>query len=111
MIKILSLIRDYEDWGEGEDDFVVQYELQIGLENSADYSNFSFDVISPKRLERSICDKDIEIGYGLMIMTDFNTKLVEHTVERLVRMSFGKDYDETVCQLSRYFRRRMDRDD
>ncbi|MED4023653.1 Imm8 family immunity protein [Priestia aryabhattai] len=107
MLVIKALTNIHEDWGESFEDFCIYYQLDVGLEGVEGASDmFSFEVISPARLDNVI--EDIEIGRGYLIMKDYDQNKVEQTVKRLVEMSREEDLEDALKNLSKYFRWDMD---
>lgn len=105
IVKALTII--HEDWGGTFDDFCIYYQLDVGLEDVEGVSDmFSFEVISPVRLNNVI--DGIEIGRGYLIMQEYDQNKVEQTVKRLVEMSKEEDLEDALKNLSAYFRWDMD---
>lgn len=106
---IKALTKGFEDWGDDIDDFYVSYELDVGpkeIKCAADL--FNFTVVSPKRLEKMVCDGNVEIGRGYFIMTDFNETSIRATVERIIKKCQVDDFEKTNINLSKYFKWEMD---
>ncbi|CUB33658.1 Imm8 family immunity protein [Bacillus spizizenii] len=105
MLEIKALTKDYENWGEDADDFYVSFELDVGLHDIPGASDlFTFNVLSPKRLDKILESTEIELGHGYFIMRDFNIKTVNSTVETIMNKCKDDDYDKYVNNLSQYFK-------
>lgn len=110
MIVVKAITNINEDWGEEADDFFISYQVDVGLENVLGATDmFSFDVISPKRLSKMLESTYIEVGRGLLLMNDFDQNKVINTVERLVKISQEEKEEDTLSNLSKYFRWDMDK--
>jgi hypothetical protein len=100
MLEIKALTKDYENWGEDSDDFYVSFELDVGQQDIQGASDlFTFNVISPKRLERMLESTEIEIGHGYFIMKDFNIKTINATVEKIMNKCKDEDYEQNIKNL------------
>ncbi len=109
MLIIKALTKMLEDWGDDGDDFYIYYHIDIGPEEIHGASDlFSFELISPKRLQRMTYEGDIIIGRGCIITGDFNEKKLEETVNRIVSKCSHTDITKANYNLSRYFRWEMD---
>ncbi|MNC39710.1 hypothetical protein D3C75_883800 [compost metagenome] len=109
MLVIKALTQVYEDWGEDVDDFFITFQVDIGCKEivgSADM--FTFDVVTPKRLEKIIADSSVEIGRGYIFMNDFNVKFVESLVNTIISKCQNDDYNLAMKDISKYFRWEMD---
>jgi len=102
-----ELTRLHEEWKE-PDDFYLLFQACIGPKDANGSEVFSFEVVSPKRLERIISKSRIEVGRGYLIMNDFDINLVETTVNRLIKISQNNDIDKLINNLSKFFRWEMD---
>lgn len=109
MLTIKALTRDFEDWGEDADDFYVCFQVDIGYKDILGAGDmFTFEVVSPKRLEKIIKDSNIEIGRGYLIMNDFDMRYIESTVNNIVSKCQNPDYELAMKGISKYFRWEMD---
>jgi hypothetical protein len=109
MLVIKALTKMYEDWGEDVDDFYITYHVDIGPEEINGASDlFSFELISPKRLDRMLNEEEITIGRGYLIARDFNIKRLETTINRIIGKCEDNDIEKSYNNLSKYFRWEMD---
>ncbi|WP_025723419.1 Imm8 family immunity protein, partial [Paenibacillus polymyxa] len=80
MLIIKALTKMYDDWGEDIDDFYITYSIEIGPSEINGASDmFSFELVSPKRLDRMTDQGDIIIGHGHFIAKDFNENTLKAT--------------------------------
>jgi len=89
--------------------FCISFQVDIGCEDilgSADM--FTFDVVSPTRLEKIVEDTNIEIGRGYLIMNDFNVNYIESMVNNIISKCKNEEYDIAMNAISKYFRWEMD---
>ncbi|MFB5676357.1 Imm8 family immunity protein [Paenibacillus terreus] len=109
MLVIKTLTRIYEDWGDDIDDFYITDHIDIGPKEINGASDlFSFELVSPKRLERMADQGGIIIGRGHMITSDFNENKLEETLSRIVNKCADDDISKANNNLSKYFRWEMD---
>lgn len=109
MLIIKAFTKDFENWGEEADDFFISYQIDIGPEEIEHESYlYTIDIISPYRLEKNISDGTVEIGRGYFIMNDFNSKIVQEKILRLINICDNSDYQKSYVQLSKYMRWEMD---
>lgn len=109
MSIIKALTRAFEDWGDDVDDFYVTHQINIDPKEINGASDlFSFDLISPKRLDRMIGHGDIIIGRGHMITSDFNENKLEELLSRIINKCSDDDINKVYINLSKYFRWEMD---
>lgn len=109
MYIIKALTKIHENWGEDADDFHLTYHIDIGPNEVNDASDlFSFDLISAKRLNSILDQGGIVVGRGYFIMNDFNIKVLESTIKRLIKKCEDSDSEKTYTNLSKYFRWEMD---
>lgn len=105
MIELKALTIISEDWGDVYTDFCIYFQLDVGPKDILHASNvFSFDVVSPKRLEKITEKTNIEIGRGYLIMSDYNLNTVTATVERIINKCCVDDFEVSLEKLSKYFR-------
>ncbi|MED4781960.1 Imm8 family immunity protein [Brevibacillus choshinensis] len=105
MIELKALTIISEDWGETVDDFCIFFQLDVGPKDIPHASDlFSFDVVSPKRLEKIIEKTNIEIGRGYLVMNDFNLNTITTIVERIIKKCCLDDFEISLEKLSKYFR-------
>ncbi|WP_311079290.1 Imm8 family immunity protein [Paenibacillus polymyxa] len=109
MLIIKALTKIYEDWGEDIDDFYITYSIDIGPSEINGASDmFSFELISPKRLDRMADQGDIIIGHGHFIAKDFNENTLEATLNRIINKCADNDINKAYKNLSAYFHWEMD---
>ena len=109
MLIIKALTKVFEDWGEDESDFFVSYQVDIGL-SEVEFSSdmFSFDVISPKRLEGILKSDVLRFGKGMILMNDFNQKEVEKKVNELLGFCEQLNEKDAYMNISKYLRWEME---
>ncbi|WP_232699183.1 Imm8 family immunity protein [Brevibacillus daliensis] len=108
VVKAITNVNEY--WGEEADDFLISYQVDVGLENILGSTDmFSFEVISTKRLSKIVESTHLEIGRGLLIMNDYDHGKVVTTVERIINLSQEEEDEETLLNISKYFRWDMDK--
>lgn len=100
--KIKAINKTIESWGENFDDFYIQIQADIGPEGDKGSETFTFYAASPKRLQNLIDDKQIEMGRGLLIMNDFDIRLIESAIERIVSTCMRETWEEVAMLISRY---------
>lgn len=104
-MQLQALTKVFENWGAEIDDFLISYQLDVGPDEVDHASDlFTFDVVSPKRLNKILITSEVEIGRGYLIMNDFDENKVMTTVKRLIRSSYSSDFELSLVSLSRYFR-------
>ncbi|MFM9281440.1 Imm8 family immunity protein [Paenibacillus jiagnxiensis] len=109
MLIIKALTKVHEDWGDEIDDFYITYHIDIGPKDINGASDlFSFELISPKRIERMVGLGDIIIGHGHFITSDFNEMILEATLNRIINKCTDDDINKAYNNLSKYFRWEMD---
>ncbi|MFE4201757.1 Imm8 family immunity protein [Aneurinibacillus aneurinilyticus] len=109
MLMIKALTKMYEDLGEGVDDFYITYNVDIGpVEINGASDTFSFELVSPTRLDRMLGQDNIIIGRGHFIARDFNIKSLEATINRIIKKCEDDDIERAYENLSKYFRWEMD---
>ncbi|WP_047154920.1 Imm8 family immunity protein [Aneurinibacillus tyrosinisolvens] len=105
MVELKALTIINEEWGEGEDDFIVFLQIDIGeITIDAPSDLFTINVVSPRRLSKILKESEIEIGHGYFIMNDFNFSIIERKILRIIEISQNKSYEKSICILSKYFR-------
>ncbi|MEK4730872.1 Imm8 family immunity protein [Paenibacillus sp. SEL3] len=109
MLAIKALTKIFEDWGEDIDDFYITYHVDIGPKEISGASDlFSFELVSPKRLDRMVGQGSIIIGRGHIITSDFNEKKLEETLSHIINKCSDDDINKANHNLSKYFRWEMD---
>ncbi|MEC0232975.1 Imm8 family immunity protein [Paenibacillus kribbensis] len=109
MLVIKALTKIFEDWGDDIDDFYITYHVDIGPKEISGASDlFSFELISPKRLDRMVGQGSIIIGRGHIITSDFNEKKLEETLSNIINKCSDDDINKANHNLSKYFRWEMD---
>lgn len=109
MLVVRAITRIFEDWGDDIDDFYITYHVDIGpkeIDGASDL--FSFELISPKRLDRMAGQGDIIIGRGHLITSDFNENNLEKTLSYIINNCTDDDINKAYNNLSKYFRWEMD---
>ncbi len=97
-----------EDW-KSPDNFYIYFQINVEInEKEGNYELFSFIVVSPKRLEGIVTERGIEIGRGYLIMNDFDVNIVEMTVKRLINLCKTNNSEQTITNLSKFFKWEMD---
>lgn len=99
-LKELSLISKHI--GETSLDFWAMFEAQIGPSGENWSETFTFNIISPKWLARTLKKNDIEIGHGMFILATFNPSLVEITIKKLLKNCERMSWEEVVFSICRY---------
>lgn len=105
-MKMLAKIS--EDWT-APDNFYVYFQVNIEINAIAEsYELFSFIVVSPRRLGEIAGESGLEIGRGYLITNDYNIKIIEETVVRIIDISkIGTD-EQIINNLSKFFKWEMD---
>lgn len=101
---IKSTFVSFENWGEEYDDFWVSIELDIGPEEGMGAETFTFNVTSPKRLEKMVDESDIEFGRGLIIMKDYNYEKVVNRINTLLKGCKRTTWKEVSFSVAKYAR-------
>lgn len=105
MLVIKALTKIFEDWGNDIDDFYIMYHVDIGSKKISGASDlFSFELISPRRLERMVGQGNIIIGRGHIITGDFNEKKLEEVLYHIINKCSDDDINKANYNLSKYFR-------
>lgn len=91
-----------ETWGEDIDDFYIQVQADIGPKGDKGSETFTFYAVSPKRLQGLLEDKQVRVGRGLLIMNDFDLRVVEATIERLLDNCKRENWDAVAAAICRY---------
>ena len=100
--EIVAINATSESWGNDLDDFYIQIQADIGPKGGKGSETFTFYAVSPKRLQHLLDGKQIRIGRGLLIMNDYDIKLIEATIERLVDTCRKETWDEVAMNISKY---------
>jgi hypothetical protein len=109
MLIIKALTKMHEDWGEDIDDFYITYHVDVGPKEINGASDlFSFELVSPKKLNRMLNQGDMVIGRGYLIASDFNIRVLEATINRIIKRCEDDDIEKAYNNLSKYFRWEMD---
>jgi len=99
-----SLVKLYEDWS-SVNDFYILFQIDLYLNNCIDNTKkFSFEVISPQRLEKTMTKNKIELGRGYIFMKDFDINMLKETIKKIVIKCSSNTPDETLNNLSKFFR-------
>lgn len=105
MMMIKVFYRIVEDWGEDVDDFYVAFKIGIGpSESDKEIEFFSFDVISPKRLEHVLVNGGVMLPRGYMITSDFNIKEIENEIDKIIKKCETEDLDDIYNNISKFLR-------
>lgn len=80
---------------------VMQATIGHGSGDGADV--FTFYVTTPAFLERILDDKGYELGRGLVVINQFDWKVVEELIKRTCANARGDSWETFVQQLSRNF--------
>lgn len=101
-IKAYNLL--FEDWGDEVDDFFLSCQVDIGFVGEVGSEIYSFDVISPKRLDKVLNNTKIEIGKGYFIMSDYNKNIIIQAIESIANGNDTSDRMKVFNNIRQYFR-------
>lgn len=109
MLKIKALTKVFEDWGDDETDFFASYQVDIGL-NEVEFGSdmFSFDVVSPKRLNGIVTSQGSKFGHGYIILDDFQESTIREMLGKLLEECKSIDEQEAYQNLAKYLRWEME---
>lgn len=109
MLIIKALTKVFENWGEDEKDFFVSYQVDIGLEEIEHSSDmFTFDVISPERLNGILQSEHIKFGHGIIIMNDFNQSEIVKKISNVLAACQSYDEHNAYKSIAKYLRWEME---
>ncbi len=84
-------------------DFVLPFELKIGIEGGSEVDQFSILVCGSKWFEREIADKKREFPVHHMVMEEYDASLLERAFSEKVNTFEGENWQELATQLSQVF--------
>jgi hypothetical protein len=99
-LKEITLISKHV--GETSEDFWALLEAEIGPADESWSETFTFNAVSPRWLNRTLRPENVEIGHGLLIITNFNMSLLESTIKRLLKNCERMTWEEVVFSICRY---------
>jgi hypothetical protein len=102
--ELKELILFSKHIGETNDDFFAMFEAEIGPMSEDWSETFTFNVVSPKWLHKTLKTNGIEIGHGMLLMNQLNVNLVESTVKKLLSQCERMTWEEVVFSICRYAR-------
>lgn len=103
-VTLKSLVKVYEDWTSAND-FYILFQIDLCFNDCINNTKkFSFEVISPKKLEKTINKNKIELGRGYVFMKDFDINVLKETIGKIIIKCSCNTPDETLNNLSKFFR-------
>ncbi|WP_251862293.1 Imm8 family immunity protein [Clostridium sp. Marseille-Q2269] len=104
-IKAYNVINEIWD---DIDDFFISCQVDIGFKDEIGAEIYSFDIVSPKKLQKMLVRDAVEIGKGYFIMNDYNKNSVCNKIEKLIDRKISEDNKYDIFdEVSVYFKNQM----
>lgn len=104
-IKAYNVINEIWD---DIDDFFISCQVDIGFKDEIGAEIYSFDIVSPKKLQKMLVRDTVEIGKGYFIMNDYNKNSVCNKIEKLIDRKISEDNKYDIFdEVSVYFKNKM----
>ena len=101
-IKAYNVINEIWD---DIDEFFISCQVDIGFKNELGAEIYSFDIVSPKKLQKMLMGDSVEIGKGYFIMNDYNRNSVLNKIEKLIDRKILEDNKYDIFdEISVYFK-------